>query len=274
MEYTCKHCGKCFDKPGTLKRHKAIHSGRKPYMCSHCGKTFNDPSSCRRHVRTQHKEKKAGFNQVRNLQQHKNMHAERKCNKQQPDISQEKKREVRQRGPSQPLKPVRSKTANRKKGIAKGHSKGHSKDLHSSGPRTKHQLYKCEKCNRSFCSAYSLGRHTIIHSNKRPYKCKYCGRSFNDSGNRLKHERLHARKANLSVNESCTTQASTVQRCDAIESESCWVCQKSFSREALQDHYEKCTCILELLFNNVEHDTGTTNCSCQPKRSFYTFELQ
>lgn len=124
MEYTCKHCGKCFDKPGTLKRHKAIHSGRKPYMCSHCGKTFNDPSSCRRHVRTQHKEKKAGFNQVRNLQQHENMHAERKCNKQQPDISQEKKREVRQRGPSQPLKPVRSKTANRKKGR-------HSKDLHS-----------------------------------------------------------------------------------------------------------------------------------------------
>lgn len=146
-------------------------------------------------------------------------------------------------------KTFENKTANRKLG------------RHSTGL---HQSHKCKKCDKSFGCAYSLWRHDIIHSDKRPYKCKYCGKSFNDSGNCHKYGRLHesfkqlskfeskrARNANLTVSASCTTWAFTVQNCNASadESENCWVCQRSFGREALQNHYEKGTCILELLFS-------------------------
>ena len=154
-------------------------------------------------------------------------------------------------------KTFENKTANRKLGR-------HSTGLHCSSSHTKHQSHKCKKCDKSFGCAYSLWRHDIIHSDKRPYKCKYCGKSFNDSGNCRKYGRLHesfkqlskfeskrARNANLTVSASCTTWAFTVQNCNASanESENCWVCQRSFGREALQNHYEKGTCILELLFS-------------------------
>lgn len=55
MVYTCKHCGKCFDGLSGLKRHKVIHSRKKPYVCSHCGKAFTDTSNCWQNKRTQHK---------------------------------------------------------------------------------------------------------------------------------------------------------------------------------------------------------------------------
>lgn len=67
-------------------------------------------------------------------------------------------------------KTFENKTANRKLGR-------HSTGLHCSSSHTKHQSHKCKKCDKSFGCAYSLWRHDIIHSDKRPYKCKYCGKS-------------------------------------------------------------------------------------------------
>lgn len=89
MVYTCKHCGKCFDGLSGLKRHKVIHSRKKPYVCSHCGKAFTDTSNCWQNKRTQHK--KVTWE-----------HAYRKKMQQtELDISQAKEGKVKQRGLSQ-----------------------------------------------------------------------------------------------------------------------------------------------------------------------------
>ena len=57
--YTCTHegCGRTFTEHSSLRKHKLIHTGEKPYVCEICGKTFSQSGS-----RNAHQKRHAGAN--------------------------------------------------------------------------------------------------------------------------------------------------------------------------------------------------------------------
>ncbi|KAM9378951.1 uncharacterized protein LRP34_003996 [Phaethornis superciliosus] len=50
--YTCPTCGKSFDKPNLLSKHKVIHRQDKPYRCEECGMAFVQLLRLKRHRQT------------------------------------------------------------------------------------------------------------------------------------------------------------------------------------------------------------------------------
>lgn len=49
--YTCsvEGCGRTFTEHSSLRKHKLIHTGEKPYACEICGKTFSQSGSRNAH---------------------------------------------------------------------------------------------------------------------------------------------------------------------------------------------------------------------------------
>ncbi|KAK0462364.1 uncharacterized protein EV420DRAFT_1183411 [Desarmillaria tabescens] len=60
--HVCKLCGKCFNRPSSLKIHENTHTGAKPFPCPFpgCGRQFNVNSNMRRHYRSHMGMDKAG----------------------------------------------------------------------------------------------------------------------------------------------------------------------------------------------------------------------
>lgn len=48
---SCIDCGKKFDRPSLLERHRRIHTGERPYSCEFCNKGFSTSSSLNTHRR-------------------------------------------------------------------------------------------------------------------------------------------------------------------------------------------------------------------------------
>ncbi|XP_052902236.1 zinc finger protein 585A-like [Anopheles moucheti] len=51
--------------------------------------------------------------------------------------------------------------------------------------------FKCTVCNRTFRNAYTLRRHTNLHTETNLFPCEYCGKKFNDRSNWKIHQRTH-----------------------------------------------------------------------------------
>lgn len=48
--YTCRFCGKKFDRAFSCNRHERVHTGFKPCFCRICGRGFSEPRNLRHHV--------------------------------------------------------------------------------------------------------------------------------------------------------------------------------------------------------------------------------
>lgn len=79
--YACLTCGKGFDKPNLLSKHKVIHREDKPYKCQECGMAFVQLLRLKRHQQTHSgarpfycEECGGTFTRLASLQRHHRIH--------------------------------------------------------------------------------------------------------------------------------------------------------------------------------------------------------
>ncbi|XP_067635455.1 uncharacterized protein [Eurosta solidaginis] len=204
-ELECDICGKCFKQKSSLRHHKRLHSGEKPYKCDICEKRFALPSHVHVHM---HSHIHLGINTYRckfcpltfplaselrlHLPSHKNEDAEtreRNMTALKEEVAKLKQKllESKPRG----CKNIRDKNYQYPCDICGKHFKTTSglnrhKLIHSG-----EKPHKCDFCEMRFAQATCLREHLRTHTGEKPYKCKYCDRCFTTKKLLNKHLRVH-----------------------------------------------------------------------------------
>ncbi|XP_058257092.1 zinc finger protein 239-like [Hemibagrus wyckioides] len=195
--FHCLRCGKRFKQQRTLKRHKCIPTGEKPYYCSLCGTSFKQQSALKRHQLIHTGEKPyhcsqcgKSFKQQSALKQHQVIHTGEKphhCSECGKSFAQLGSLTVHQRYHT---------------GEKPHHCSKCGKSFAQLGSLTVHQRYHtgvmpyhCSECGKSFASVGNLQRHQHVHTGQKPYYCSQCGKSFTQSSAVKTHQRIHTGEA-------------------------------------------------------------------------------
>ena len=137
------------------------------------------------------------------------------------------------------------------------HCKKHERTHTGTGKKP----YTCKHCKKGFSQSLNCKIHEGTHTGEKPYTCKHCNKGFRQLSNCRRHEQKHAKDSSLKrkqhgqnlkltipLQEPTTTHArkksgmlmsSTEENLSQVESLTCWICQKEFSREpCLIQHYD------------------------------------
>uniref|UniRef100_A0A3Q3W528 C2H2-type domain-containing protein n=1 Tax=Mola mola TaxID=94237 RepID=A0A3Q3W528_MOLML len=164
--YPCSICGKIFDRPSKLERHKPVHT-RKPktvYQCQQCDKSFTQEEKLIRH---------------QNCHSRTNKHPCPDCGKVFNRPSNKLNKLVRHKRMHTGEKPFTCSVC----------GKGFSESGHC-----KSEKYICNECGATFTRYKSLTKHQRTHTGERPYLCLTCGRRFSWSHSLSRHRRTHTHR--------------------------------------------------------------------------------
>uniref|UniRef100_A0A3Q1HL01 C2H2-type domain-containing protein n=1 Tax=Anabas testudineus TaxID=64144 RepID=A0A3Q1HL01_ANATE len=212
--YPCPICGKVFDRPSKLERHKPVHL-KKPktlHQCQHCDKSFTQQEKLIRHQNCHNRTNKHPcpdcgkvFNRPSKLERHKRTHAKKPkvphqcsylCGKGFSESGHCKAHEkTHEEQPEKPHSCVDCGMCFFKASELRRHYRSH----------TGEKPFRCTVCER-FYSRQDLNIHGLTHSGEKPHLCPVCGKGFSQLGNMKEHEQnVHIKSEQYICNECGAT---------------------------------------------------------------------
>ncbi|XP_072052033.1 uncharacterized protein [Amphiura filiformis] len=171
--YTCKKCGKCYERLYNLKKHMKLHDGSAPHACKLCG------FRCLRKYTLQ-----------MHMEWHRNGGPKRssryKCKICRDSFQQASKLILHMKGHKVKKETVSKEMQRAESGPIAEWPKCDRQDVDGS-----RFAASCPHCKKHFTRKFDLLRHIKTHLKNLHHTCKYCDSTFMIKPNFIKHMHLH-----------------------------------------------------------------------------------